>query len=204
MTSPAFDPELWDEELLHAGLSNLGLDGESPEPLRELREGLTELLVRPIDEDPNTIGGRVHIIPGTLAERTEHELSGLPPHAVVVLVDDLEPLRFLALPLASTEQEVAAALELAHGGTLGDPVFANPRTYPSVLRIAAGIIEPDQAEEFWAVHVLDWFEDWQDEDVALPSLAELHSWAGALRPCEITEASGFDICISRVCAVYVT
>lgn len=198
-----YDPDLWDEEQLVHALSRLQLRSDTPAPLGVLRAEIDALFARPIDDARLVIGG-VEMVPGALGPRREADLGRSPPHVFVALIDDLGDHRFALVPMAGLDAELTDALGVANGCVFGDARAARPATYPSLLRVVAGTIEPEQADVFWAMWVLDWFEEWAGVNVALPSLNELRSWAGTLRGHEVADASWVEGTIARVCAIYVT
>ncbi len=195
-----YDPDTWDEEQLHAALSALHLDPTAPEPLRLLRAEIDALLSRTIDDAHLTLSG-FPLVRGALRDRPERELAAAPPHALVVLQDGLTPPRFFAVPYTA-DPGLLEALGPAHGGVLGDPARARPATFASVLRVAAGTIQPDQVDGFYLLHVYDLHEEWEGKNVPLPTLEEVRSWAGALLPYRVPTIADLDLCIAHVCAIF--
>lgn len=192
-----YDPDTWDEEQLHAALSEIHLDGSSPEPRRLLRARLDELLSRPIDDAPLTLGG-FPLVRGVFRDRPEHELARLPPHVLVVMQDGLTEPRFHAVP-DGADPELLHALRAAHGGILGDLTRARRDRHGSVLRVGAGTIEASAVDSFYLLHVIDLSEEW--EGFPVPSVDSVRAWAGALLPYRVTAIAGLDVCVVHVCAI---
>ncbi|MBX3275682.1 MAG: hypothetical protein KF729_35810 [Sandaracinaceae bacterium] len=195
----SYDPDNWDEEQLHAALSAVRPSPDALEPLATVRRALDELLGRAIDDAYLVLGGKP-LMRGSLRARPEHELAALPPHALVVLVDELAGTRLFAVPL-TVDPELLRALDAAHGATIGDTELARPSTYPSALRIAAGTVAPGEADTFFILHVMDLYEEWEGEHVSLPTLEDVRAWAGWLLPYRVNDLAGLDLCIARVCAI---
>ena len=196
-----YDPDLWDEESLHAALSALRIDPTSAWPRSELRYRLSRLLARPIDDQRIEIRGVEIVIP----VRDELELARLPAHQLVVFLDELGDHRFAVVPETALTPELRAALEQAHGLTFGDPRLSEPETYPSLVRVVAGITEEADPQSFWAMWVMDWFDTPEDEVAPpLPSLVEVTGWMGVLRPFLAEHPSALDVHIAGLCVIYLS